>query len=42
MENVSLDGCLLSPHDERDYKMRDYINMGSRPKVYIPDRKAPG
>ena len=40
MENVSLDGCLLSPHDERDYKMRDYINMGTRPKVYIPDRKA--
>lgn len=41
MENVSLNGCIPSPPDERDYKMRDYINMGSRPSVYIPDRKAP-
>ena len=41
MENVSLNGCIPSPPDERDYKMRDYINMGTRPKVYIPDRKAP-
>ena len=41
MENVSLDGCILSPYDDRDYKMRDYINMGTRPEVYIPDRKAP-
>ena len=41
MENVSLNGCISSPEDERDYKMKDYINMGSRPSVYIPDRKAP-
>lgn len=41
MENVNLNGCIPSPPDERDYKMRDYINMGTRPKVYIPDRKAP-
>lgn len=41
MEDVSLNGCISSPPDERDYKMRDYINMGSRPSVYIPDRKAP-
>lgn len=41
MEELTSGGCLLSPYDERDYKMRDYINMGTRPKVYIPDRKAP-
>lgn len=41
MENVISCGCISSPPDERDYKMRDYINMGTRPKVYIPDRKAP-
>lgn len=41
MEELTSGGCLLSPYDERDYKMRDYINMGSRPAQYIPDRKAP-
>ena len=34
-------GCIDSPYDERDYKMRDYVTMGTRPEVYIPDRKAP-
>ena len=41
MEELILGGCISSPFDERDFKMRDYINMGSRPEIYIPERKAP-
>ena len=34
MENVSLNGCLLSPYDERDYKAKDYIARGSIPDEF--------
>lgn len=34
-------GCLPSPPDERDYKAKDYLSMGVRPKNYIPAVTAP-
>lgn len=34
-------GCLPSPPDERDYKAKDYLSMGVRPKSYIPAVTAP-
>lgn len=35
MENVSLNGCLLSPYDERDYKAKDYIAKGTIPDEFL-------
>lgn len=35
MENVSLNGCLLSPYDERDYKAKDYVARGSVPDEFL-------
>lgn len=34
-------GCIPSPPDERDYRAKDFVAMGVRPKVYIPEKKAP-
>lgn len=34
-------GALLSPPDPRDYKARDYLARGSRPKSLWPDQRLP-
>ena len=37
MEDVSLNGCILSPYDERDYRAKDYIARGAIPEAFIED-----
>lgn len=34
-------GAMLSPPDSRDYKARDHVAMGIRPKDYMPEEMAP-
>ena len=34
-------GCILSPVDERDYQLKDFITRGTRPEVFMHENQAP-